>query len=214
MRSLSPKRRIMAVDPSLTCSGWALFGVVPDRPGQGSLLAVGKIRSLSPQHALAARFKDLQEKISMVCEELKLCGNDVLICESQTTMRDPRAAFKVEQVRGIFETVARSRSLSVPGRINPRTVQSEIMGLRGKQLARDIVKDTALHIVKTVYGPSLEALGFPADHENLSRNQDIVDAILIGSLALTRFGTAAMGGLELEETLLPRARRVGKRLPR
>lgn len=204
----------MAVDPSLTCSGWALFGVSTDSPGQGSLLAVGKIRSLSPEHALARRYQDLQDKISAVCESLKLAANDVLICESQTTMRDPRAAFKVEQVRGIFETVARSRSLSVPGRINPRTVQSEIMGLRGKQLAREIVKDTAIHIVKTVYGPALEALGFDCDRENLSKNQDIVDAILIGSLALTRFGTALRGGLELEETLVPRARRAGKRLPR
>src|SRR5690606_7250972 len=149
-----------------------------------------------------------------VYESLSLSGNDVLICESQTTMRDPRAAFKVEQVRGIFETVARSRSLHVPGRINPRSVQSEVMGLRGKQLARAVVKDTAVHIVKSVYGPALEAIGFSADADNLARNQDIVDAILIGSLAVTRIGTAELGGMGFEEVYVPRARRAGKRLPR
>src|SRR5690606_567012 len=142
MHGVASYKRLLAVDPSLTCSGWALFELATARPGQGKLVAVGKIRSLSPRVPLATRFSDLQRKIVGVYESLSLSGNDVLICESQTTMRDPRAAFKVEQVRGIFETVARSRSLHVPGRINPRSVQSEVMGLRGKQLARAVVKDT------------------------------------------------------------------------
>jgi Holliday junction resolvasome RuvABC endonuclease subunit len=207
-------KRIMAVDPSLTCSGWALFGIADRIPGRGNLLAVGKIKALGPAHPLAVRFLDLQEKISSVYDTLKLCSNDVLICESPTTMRDPRAAFKVEQVRGIFETVARSRSLAVPGRINPRSVQSEIMGLKGKQLARTVVKETAVEVVKTVYGTALEAIGFNVNRDNLARNQDIVDAILIGSLAVSRFGMARISGCAMEETLVPKMRRAGKRLPR
>lgn len=129
-------------------------------------------------------------------------------------MRDPRAAFKVEQVRGIFETVARNLEMQVPGRIHPRSVQYEIMGLRGKQLERSVVKDTAVEIVRTVYGAALEAIGFEVNPENLSRNQDIVDAILIGSLALTKLETAELGGLPLEAAFLPRQRTGGRRLPR
>ncbi len=204
----------MAVDPSLTCSGWALFDLSDELAGGALLVAVGKIRSLAPSFPLATRLLDLQHKILQIFEQLSLGADDVLICESQTTMRDPRAAFKVEQVRGIFETVARSRALRVPGRINPRSVQSEVMGLRGKQLERAVVKHTAVQIVKSVYGDALSSLGFTVDNRNLLRHQDIVDAILVGSLAVSRVQGAERAGFDLEEAFLPRARRVGKRLPR
>lgn len=208
------QKRLLAVDPSLTCSGWALFRIPPPGRGEGSLLAVGKIRSLSPAVPLPLRYLDLQQKVTKVYDSLQLAANDVLICESPTTMRDPRAAMKVEQVRGIFETVARGLNLSVPGRIHPRSVQQEIMGLRGKQLSRAIVKDTAVQIVKTVYGKSLEAIGFEADEANLSKNQDIVDAILIGALALTRIEGAQRGGVPPEEVFVAKVRSAGRRLPR
>lgn len=208
------ERRLIAVDPSLTCSGWALFQLSQSLPGGASLVAVGKIRSIGSSYPLATRLLDLQQKVEIVYENLGLCPNDVLICESQTTMRDPRAAFKVEQVRGIFETVARSRSLQVPGRINPRSVQSEIMGLRGKQLERAIVKTTAIKVVSALYGSALEAIGFEPERKNLTRNQDIVDAILVGSLAVSRLIGAERGGLSAEEVFSARMRRTGKRLPR
>ncbi len=186
--------RLMAVDPSLRCSGWALFHI-----GRGELTAVGKIKSSDSKLALALRLRELQEKIFSLFRQLKLSKHDVLVCEAPTTMRDPRAAIKVEQVRGIFEAIAREEGMRVPGRLNPRTVQSEIIGLRGRQVSRALVKDAALRVVSRVYGASLLNLGFDTADSELKRHQDIVDAILLGNLGLVRIQSARMAGLELEE---------------
>lgn len=192
-------KRLFAVDPSLTCSGWALFSISPE-----SLLAVGKLRSLPPSEPLPRRINDLQERIVSLFDQFQLGQSDVLICESQTTMRDPRAAFKVEQVRGIFETIARERKTVVPGRLNPRSVQQEVMGLRGRQLKRDIVKRTAVQVVLSVYSEGLSNMGFPSTEAELRKHQDVVDAILVGSLGVSRIASAARGGFPLEEAFQPR----------
>lgn len=186
-------KRVITIDPSLTCSGWALFSLSDDR-----LLAVGKIRSRGPRDALAHRLVDLQQKISRTFESLAICENDVLICEAPTTMRDPRAALVVEQVRGIFETVARQIHVTVPGRINPRSVQYEVMGLRGKQLKREIVKESARRVVEHLYFRSLMQLGVLEDPSLLSKHQDIVDAVLLGHYALAKVREAAASKLPLE----------------
>lgn len=192
-------KRLFAVDPSLTCSGWALFNVAPS-----SLIAVGKLKSLPAAISLPKRLLNLQDRIASIFEELNLQSDDVVVCESQTTMRDPRAAFKVEQVRGIFETLARERGASVPGRLNPRTVQQEVMGLRGKQLKRDIVKNTAIQVVLNVYREGLREMGFPCTEAGLKKHQDVVDAILIGSLAVDRVKAAEQGRMPLEDIFKPR----------
>ena len=191
-KGVMPKSRLLAIDPSLTCSGWALFEVE-----RGSLCGVGKLKSLAASVAMAARLQDLQTRIGALLDRFELGRHDVLICEEQTTMRDPRAAFKVEQVRGIFESVARSRRVTVPGRLNPRSVQFEIMGLKGKQTKREIVKEVAAEVVRSLYGSTLKGMGFDATTANLKRNQDIVDAILVGSLGLSRIRSAEAAGEEL-----------------
>jgi Holliday junction resolvasome RuvABC endonuclease subunit len=193
-------QRLIAVDPSLTCSGWALF-LAPS----GELIGVGKVRSLSAENVLSVRLADIQSKIGEVLEKLQLGRGDVLVCEAPTTMRDPRAAFVVEQVRGIFETLARSRGMIVPGRINPRSVQSEVLGIRGEQLKRAEVKETAVITVFRVYRGALERLGFDACLGRLRRNQDIVDAVLLGSLALTRLSAGWKGGVAPEQLFQERA---------
>lgn len=187
-------RYLMSVDPSLTCSGWALFDV-----GSASILGVGKIKSLPAKVPLAERLIDLQVKIEHVFASVDLDTNDVLICEAPTTMRDPHAAIKVEQVRGLFEVAARMRCVSVPGRINPRSVQYEVMGLRGRQLERSVVKETAAFVVSKLHGARLRELGIAAEPDELKRNQDIVDAILIGVTGLNWITTARRGGQSLEE---------------
>lgn len=207
-------KRVLAVDPSLTCSGWALF-CVPSR----RLLAVGKVRALPPSFALAFRLDDLQRKIASVLEGLALGARDVLVCEGATTMRDPNAALKVEQVRGIFESVARSRSVQVPGRLNPRTVQFEVMGLRGQQLDRRTIKAAALETVRRAYGEALQELGLDLAGRAGARHQDIVDAILLGDLAVSRVHAAHAGSLELSAMFLGKPHRNGgsrgvRRLPR
>ena len=185
-------KRLLSIDPSLTCSGWALFRLSDDR-----LLAVGKVRSLPPAVAMHRRLSDLQQKIHGIYEAIDLDLNDVLICEAPTTMRDPRAAFKVEQVRGIFETLARTRAVSIPGRVNPRSVHYEILGLTGKQQARVEVKKTAVEVVRRLFSESLRGLGFDPSPKNLTRHQDIVDAILIGYLGLSKLKTANFAGEDL-----------------
>ncbi|MCB0328089.1 MAG: hypothetical protein KDD70_00460 [Bdellovibrionales bacterium] len=181
-------RRLFAVDPSLTCSGWALFC-----GGGGELLAVGKIRAKGPSIPMANRLKDLQEKVRGVFDTIGLDGNDVLVCEAPTTMRDPRAALVVEQVRGIFESVARELGTRVPGRINPRSVQYELMGLKGKQLKREIVKQVAHDVAERLFGEKLTRLGLPLGASK-GKHQDIVDAVLLGAYGFSKITHAEKVG--------------------
>jgi len=190
----------------LTCSGWALFRIL-----DGKLLGVGKIKSQPPKFELSERLVDLQEKVSGLLDRLELGLNDVLVTEAPTTMRDPRAAILVEQVRGIFETLARSRTARVPGRINPRSVHHQMMGLRGKQLPRNMVKGTAIKTVRQLYGQSLQALGFPIAGKELSRHQDVVDAILIGAVALSWVRSARNAKVSMELVFRPNVERSGRR---
>ena len=199
-------RRLIAVDPSLTCSGWALFSA-----DSGKLLGVGKLKSLGPTHPYASRLKDLQERIGKMLLGVGLGKNDVLLCEAPTTMKDPRAAIMVEQVRSIFETLGRDRGIIVPGRINPRSVHHQVMGLRGKQMARLQVKETAVEIVFSLYKGALEEIGFRAGRAELARHQDIVDAILIGNLGVTWIQEAKLLGISLEEFFEGRRKKRGPR---
>lgn len=202
--------RLLAVDPSLTCTGWAMFGL-----SSGSLMAVGKIRSLPPRMAMAARLADIQEKIDMLYSQFEVGAKDIVVCEEQTTMRDPKAAFRVEQVRGMFEALGRIRGASVPGRINPRSIQFEIMGLKGKQLPREHVKSIARQVVATTHGAALKELGVADSAEDLVRHQDIVDAVLVGSLGLSRVASALQVGINLgeyfDQCVRQRARRASGR---
>ncbi len=163
------------------------------------MLAVGKVKSLGASLPLPLRLQDLHKKISVILQQFELGEDDVLICESPTTMKDPRAALKVEQVRVTFESLARSRGMLVPGRVNPRTVQYEIMGLRGKQLARNIVKETGVFVVQSLYADALQNLGFAASIAHLRQHQDIVDALLIGRMGLIRLEAATRSGMPVEE---------------
>lgn len=187
--------RILAIDPSLTCSGWALFSV-----DARTLLAVGKVKSDPPSLSLPTRLLRLQERIAALFDRLKLGEGDVLVCEGPTSVKDPHNALKVEHVRSIFETLGRSRAVSVPGRVNPRSVQFEVMGLHGKQLPRKEVKAAAMQTVQFLFKKDLERIGLMGESGGcLQKHQDIVDAILVGRFAMTRFQAARDGRFSLEE---------------
>jgi hypothetical protein len=95
------------------------------------------------------------------------------VCEGPAPVSlNPSSSIKVEQVRSMFETLARAFNILVPGRLNPRTVQSELLSLRGKQLPRNEVKQIARTVVNQL---------FKFEDKNIS--QDVIDAILIGVLA-------------------------------
>lgn len=184
--------RLFAVDPSLTCSGWALFDIRSEK-----LLGVGKLRSLPPSISLAERLEDLQGRIRTLMDAVVLGDCDVLVCEAPTSIRDPHAALKVEQVRCIFEALGRERLSIVPGRLNPRSVQSEIIGLKGRQLKRTVVKEQALRVAFMLYGVELSSLGLADSLDELKRHQDIVDALLVGRVSLSRIKRAVKAGLGL-----------------
>ena len=202
-------RRLLAIDPSLTCSGWALFSL-----SSSKVCAVGKIKGEPPGQPLSIRLRILHEKVDELFDVLKLRADDLLTCESATTMRDPHAALKVEQVRSIFESNARSRGVCVPGRVNPRSVHFEVMGLRGPQVARDLIKEAARRVARHLFSEDLTQLGFPIHDKELKRHQDIVDALLVGRLALSRIRSAEASSMLVEEAFEQTAtlRRQGHRL--
>jgi Holliday junction resolvasome RuvABC endonuclease subunit len=173
--------KLLSIDPSLVNSGWALFR-------HGELIGVGHVQTkVMP---LAERLSLLQERVSGLIARVELCSGDTLICEDATTMKDPSAALKIEQVRGIFECTARFAGASVPGRINPRTVHTMVLGMRGSQLAREIVKAAAAEVVRHLYGAALKELNFLTTAANLKRYQDICDAILVGHVGLLQMEEA------------------------
>lgn len=187
-------RYLLAIDPSLTCSGWAIFSVDKSR-----LLGVGKVKTLSPKIPLGERLLELHHRVEELLKGLDLNQNDVLICEGETSMKDPKGAIKVEQVRGIFEGVARNQGVLVPGRVNPRSVQSEIIGLKGAQQKREIVKESARRVALAMYAKELDRLGFDLSEKNLIKNQDIIDALLVGSLSLSKLRVAGISGSSIME---------------
>lgn len=186
-------RYLMAIDPSLTCSGWALLSVA-----KGEVLAVGKIKSDPPSVPLATRLEKLQGNIGKIFSNLTLGDSDVLVCEAPTTMKDPHNAIKVEQVRGLFESAGRQRGVTVPGRVNPRSVQYEVIGLKGKQMPRLEVKAAAVRTVQYLYATELQKLGLDVTESSLKKHQDIVDAVLIGRFALLKVQGALDAAQPLE----------------
>jgi Holliday junction resolvasome RuvABC endonuclease subunit len=184
-------RYLLAIDPSLTCSGWALFSVP-----QGSITAVGKVKSDPPSVPMGERLRTLQDRISALLAKLGVGSEDILVCEAATTVKDPHNALKVESVRSIFESLARGRGANVPGRVNPRSVHHEVIGLKGQQLPRAQVKALAVRTAELLYSADLVRLGLAGSQ--LSRHQDIVDALLVGRLALTRVQSALDGEIPLE----------------
>ena len=185
---------LLAVDPSLTCSGWALFGLRSCQPE-----AVGFIRGLGASIPMSARMEKYQLDVAGLFERLRLGQGDYLICEGPAPLvKNPQSAIKVEGVRGMFETLARGFGLNVPGRVNPRTIQSELMGLRGKQLKREIVKESARITVSRLYGDLQRIRMIVPDGvspgEKTRAIQDIVDALLIGTYAVKRISFTKISG--------------------
>lgn len=186
--------QILAIDPSLVCSGWALFK-------DARLVGLGKIRS--EQENLSFRLARIQNAVSVLFDKCGLSPGDILVCEGPTTMRDPSAAIKVEQVRGIFECVARGLGVEVPGRINPRTVHKHVLGMRGSQMSREIIKSAAAQSVQLLFADDLARLNFDFSGENWKKYQDVLDAILIGYMAQKRVEAAQMSGVSLGEIFEP-----------
>lgn len=194
---------LLAIDPSLNSSGWALFDIENEE-----IVSVGTLKSKPSSLNYFKRISDLQNKIADLLSELNIGANDVILVETATTMKDPNSTLKVEQVRTIFETLSRLRGAVVPGRINPRSVHFEILGLKGKQLNRESIKSAAVNVVSNLFCNDLKKLSL--SNESLKKNQDIVDALLIGSLGLVRINQARCASKSLEEVFVNNREKSGR----
>jgi hypothetical protein len=72
------------------------------------------------------------------------------------------------------------------------------MGLVGKQLPRVEIKQIAVRVVEALYRRDLNEIGFVSSGAEMKRHQDIVDAILVGNVALARLRSARATGIEPE----------------
>lgn len=184
---MNKSTKLLAIDPSLTQSGWAIFSLASQK-----ILDFGVIKSVGTSSPLINRLVDLQEKILALLEKHFLCAEDFLICEGPAPITlNPSSSIKVEQVRGIFETLARDRGVKVLNRLNPRTVQNELLGIKGKQLPRKEVKSVARSVFSSFYPELVKA--------NPKIEQDSVDAILIGTLAQARIVQNIKLGIPVEK---------------
>lgn len=194
-------KRLIAIDPSLTCSGFAVFDL-----RKQDIITVGNIKS-KKDGSLSERLSDFQKKVLIFFDALKISSADILVCEEATTIIDPRATLVVEQVRCIFEVLAREKKVLVPGRINPRTVQYEIMGLKGSQIDREHVKKIARDTVKAICADKLKNIGFLEKDILKKSNQDIIDAVLIGVLGVSRVQSAINSKVSLDTVFTSNYRR-------
>ena len=182
MKFDSPK--LLAVDPSFTSSGWAVFSLQDNQPKAVGTICSKKIANQSDEFRLGK----LQNEIEELYCHYELRKGDYLVLEGPAHLvLNPHTSLKVERVRGIFETLARKYSVEVPARINPRSMQREILGLSGKQLPRETVKEIAKQTALQLFGSELKKI-IPQKQESYS--QDILDALLIGSYASSRLSTA------------------------
>lgn len=189
--------KLMAIDPSLTQSGWSLFSLEKENP-----ISYGVIRPDPEKGHLGTRLFSLQTQIKKLFSEQSLNPGDILICEGPAPITlNPSSSIKVEQVRGIFEALGRDMGLQVPGRVNPRTIQTELLGLHGKQRKREEVKEVARRVVKSL-------IGICPDKENME--QDIVDSILIGLISISRVKRANISGMELVEIFSEKGLSTGR----
>jgi Holliday junction resolvasome RuvABC endonuclease subunit len=186
--------KLLAIDPSLTRCGWALFDCENAQP-----LLCDILDPPGTELALSVRYDILQQQVSELVDGLELSSGDFLITEGPAPLvKNPESALRVERVRSIFEAVGRSYSLRVAPRLNPRTVQSELLGLKGKQLPRKVVKEIAHETARQLY---------PNFFTERKLSQDAVDALLIGSLAVARVQLHLKTGVELSSLFQPKPAR-------
>lgn len=170
--------KLLSIDPSLTSSGWSLFDL-----STGSLIAYGILSPPKPPLPLSQRLKIFQNDVGELFQTLKLSNKDFLVCEGPGQLvLNPMSSLKVERVRSIFESMARSLGVMVPGRINPRSVQSEVLGLKGRQADRKTVKEITRATVNTLFNKELSR------HKKVK--QDIIDAIALGVYVMPRIQNA------------------------
>lgn len=190
--------KLLAVDPSLTCSGWVLFSLQSLKP-----LFAGTISPPGPKCLpLCERFEFLQNEVFNLLSNFSLSSKDYLVTEGPAPLvQNPSSSTKVEQVRSTFEVLARNQGVTVPGRVNPRTIQTQLLGLKGAQIERSKVKAIAKSTANQLYGKELEQI---CKQSGFSISQDIIDASLIGGYAGSLIKNAIVSNIPAWKFFLPK----------
>ncbi|MDR2338329.1 MAG: hypothetical protein LBE20_06795 [Deltaproteobacteria bacterium] len=194
--SINSFKKLLAIDPSLTSTGWVLFDLQT-----GTIRQFGILNDPGPKIVLARRLAILQQEIEALLSAVELQAGDVLVCEGPAHLvLNPQSALKVEHVRGMFEVLARKRGVDVPGRVNPRIIHTEILGLKGKQVKRAEVKKIARSVAERLFVKEF------ANNQNNKLNsrrkvlsQDIIDAALIGAFCITQIDLCQKLKIDLAE---------------
>lgn len=210
-------QRLLAVDPSLRSTGWVLFDISTANP-----IAVGLVTPPGTKLIFSKRLDILQQSVESLLARLELGSGDYVVCEGPAPLvKNPLSALKVEHVRSIFEAVGRMRGATVPGRVNPRSVQTEVLGMRGPQLKRDTVKPWARETAMRLHGNLLmELVARMADlmdsDDKSGRGdclgnssvapakivdsvpQDVIDAFLIGVFSLAKINISLRTGEDVQ----------------
>ena len=190
--------KLLAVDPGLSTCGWALFSLDTALP-----LRVGTLSPPDRRELMPTRLKFLQRGAGVILEKTGLGQGDFLVCEGAAHVAlNPRTSLLLEQVRTLFETLARGCGAAVPGRVNPRSVQHQLLGARGKQLRRDCVKALGKRAALQLYGELLSSLEYTRISCSKSRTgrveQDIFDALLVGTVAAVKIKQCFSSGLDVD----------------
>lgn len=174
--NLQSFKRVLAIDPSLISSGWALFRTSPRR-----CIGFGTIRTEQIK-CLESRLRSIQTQVKDLYTNINLSADDLVLVEDATKFIDPLNLIKVERVRAIFEVLARYSEIQTE-RIHARTIQRFVMGLTGRQLKREIVKACARQTAWVLYQSELKKIHGIKTVDDMKCCQDIVDALLIGHYA-------------------------------
>ncbi|MCS6961758.1 MAG: crossover junction endodeoxyribonuclease RuvC [Deltaproteobacteria bacterium] len=161
-------QKVLAVDPSSSSLGWAIIDTreIPLDAG---------VFYYNTDISISNRVKHIVNEIKHIIDCYNLKRGDYFVVESSAGCINPRTFLILERIRGAGEAVALLNGLTVLGRINPRSIHVNLLGIK-KSLARVFVKSAIRSYVEKQFSAFLKS----AEIEVIPKNQDVFDALLLG----------------------------------
>lgn len=159
--------KVFSVDPSVSSLGWAIMQV------SGRLVDAGVLK-YSSKNSICERIQFILREVNDLIQYYKLGPTDYCVLESSAGIINPRSFLALERVRSSVEALAIIKGLRVIGRINPRSLQSKMLGLK-KMEKRDFVKSAIRSFVIQEFRSF-----FDGNRLDISRvEQDLFDAVIL-----------------------------------
>ncbi|MDH5763688.1 MAG: crossover junction endodeoxyribonuclease RuvC [Nitrospinota bacterium] len=125
--------RVMGIDPGSLCTG---YGIVEETGGRLTSVHFGSIRS-KPKHAFADRLKTIYDGLIAVIDEYR---PDTVAVEDVFFAKDPKAAIKLGQTRGVALLSAANTNIALAEYSALEVKQSVVgYGRADKHQVRDMV---------------------------------------------------------------------------